>query len=94
MHLVTSEYTCFDLPPTLHPSAGHWHRLILDEIFQSALRMWTKGEVPESEMCYVLECMCVCVFVCEGLVVLYLGIHVVETILRWHPPIWRTTTYS
>ena len=29
MHLVTSEYTCFDLPPTLHPSAEHWHRLIL-----------------------------------------------------------------
>ena len=59
MHLVTSEYTCFDLPPTLHPSAGHWHRLILDEIFQSAWRMWTKGEVPESEMCFALECMCV-----------------------------------
>ena len=32
-------YAYFDLPPTLHPSAGHWHRMILDEIFQSALRV-------------------------------------------------------
>ena len=47
------------------------------------------GECGPRARCQNQKCVSLlsaCVWMCEGWLVLYLGVRVVEAILRWHPP--------